>query len=412
MEILLKDLLKETIEVKVSSRKFFCGVSLITGTSIGAAALALPVVSSGLGFWGTLCSFFICWLVMYYAGLMVGEVSIHCGSEKSFISMTEYTLGRKFRYPIGFAYLILLYSLLAAYFRGGADLIHSILDITKILPPMSIVEAIPFVLVTFIIVYRGAGLIDLLNRIMVIGLVVSFFTLIISCFYVVNLDFNIIRKDFNASLMLQLLPVIITAFGYQVVIPSVRHYLEDNVNLLPRIILVGSLIPFILYFIWSILIYKALPYSGVYSIESLGSSAHPAVDLPLFLYNIYNQPLITNSISSFAFFALTSSILGIAISLFDFLADRLLYAKHNFNRITVVILTVIPPALFSFFYPEGFMMALSLAGIFVAILNGILPVLMIFKLRRKKGIPNSFYDYAAMLFVLLISCILLMSGFF
>ena len=317
-----------------------------------------------------------------------------------------------FRYPIGFAYLILLYSLLAAYFRGGADLIHSILDITKILPPMSIVEAIPFVLVTFIIVYRGAGLIDLLNRIMVIGLVVSFFTLIISCFYVVNLDFNIIRKDFNASLMLQLLPVIITAFGYQVVIPSVRHYLEDNVNLLPRIILVGSLIPFILYFIWSILIYKALPYSGVYSIESLGSSAHPAVDLPLFLYNIYNQPLITNSISSFAFFALTSSILGIAISLFDFLADRLLYAKHNFNRITVVILTVIPPALFSYFYPEGFMMALSLAGIFVAILNGILPVLMIFKLRRKKGIPNSFYDYAAMLFVLLISCILLMSGFF
>ena len=395
----------------MSSRKFFCGVSLITGTSIGAAALALPIVSSGLGFWGTLYSFFICWLVMYLAGLMVAEVSAHCGSEKSFISMAEYTLGKKSRYPIGFAYLILLYSLLAAYFRGGADLIHSILDITKIVPPMTIIETMPFVLITFIIVYSGAGLIDLLNRIMVVGLVTSFFILIISCFYVVDWDLNIANKDFNFSLMLQLLPVIITAFGYQVVIPSVRHYLEDDVNLLPRIILVGSLIPFALYFVWSILIYVALPYTGVYSINALGVSAHPAIDLPLFLYNIYNQPLITNSISSFAFFALTSSILGIAISLFDFLADRLLYTKHNFNRITVVIFTVIPPALFSYFYPEGFMMALSLAGIFVAILNGILPVLMVYKLRTKEGVSNSVFDYMAMVFVLLISCVLLMSSF-
>lgn len=394
----------------MSSKKFLAGTALVAGTSIGAAALALPIVSSGLGVMGTFFSFLLCWYVMYLAGLMVLEVSMETGSEKSFISMAEYTLGKGYKWPIVILYLILLYSLLAAYFRGGADLIHGLFSFMSILNIPDVVESIPFIIVTFFVVYSGTNFVDRLNRVMVFGLVLSFLVLVISCLSVMNFKHNIQHFSGDFDLSLKLLPVIITAFGYQVVIPSIRHYLADTPQILPKVIFFGSIIPFFLYFVWTLLIYMSLPSFGEFGIDKLRLSMQPAIDLPLFLENIYHYSIITYSINAFAFFALSSSLLGIAISLFDFLADKLVYSSLNIDRYKVVILTILPPSIFAFLYPQGFMLALSFAGVFVAILNGILPVLMCYKLRKKIGKEILIKDFLAMFLVSLVSIFLLISA--
>lgn len=390
-------------------KKLFSGVSLVAGTSIGAAALALPVVSSGLGLYGTFVIFLLCWLVMYFAGIMVLEVSMSCGSEKSFISMTQYTLGEKFKWSIAVLYSVLLYSLLAAYFRGGADLVHAIITIFSDANIPTFYESLPYIFLTTFILYKGVEFIDYYNKFMVFGLVVSFLILVLSCVTAIDLKSDIPNNIFTANNLIKFLPVVITAFGYQVVIPSIRHYLSDVPEILPKVIFYGSLMPFVLYMIWSLLIYFALPYSGSFSILSLQNSAQPAVDLPLYLNNIFKSKIITNAISCFEFFALTSSVFGVAISLFDFLADRLMYASHTCSRKIVIALTIVPPALFALFYPEGFMLALSFAGIFVAILNGILPVVMLYKLRLKQNKKISSYDFITMLLVMIVSILLLLN---
>ena len=394
----------------MSSKKFLAGTALVAGTSIGAAALALPVISSGLGIMGTFFAFLVCWYVMYLAGLMVLEVSMETGSEKSFISMAEYTLGKSYKWPIVILYLTLLYSLLAAYFRGGADLIHGLFSLMNILNVPDVIESIPFIIITFLVVYSGTRFVDRLNRIMVFGLVLSFVVLVISCLSVVDYKQNIDHFSGSFDLSLKLLPVIITAFGYQVVIPSIRHYLADTPKILPKVILCGSLIPFILYFVWALLIYMSLPSSGEFGIDKLRLSMQPAIDLPLFLENIYHYSVITYSINAFAFFALSSSVLGIAISLFDFLADKLVYSSLNIARYKVAILTLLPPAIFAFLYPQGFMLALSFAGVFVAILNGIMPVLMCYSLRKTLNREIMLKDYLAMFIVSFVSILLLISA--
>ncbi|MEE3003284.1 MAG: aromatic amino acid transport family protein [Pseudomonadota bacterium] len=392
------------------SEKFFGGISLVTGTSIGAAALALPVVASSLGVLGTFFCFLLCWAVMYFAGLMVLEVSVACGSEKSFISMAQQTLGDSYKWLITFLYLILLYSLLGAYFSGGADLVHSFFRLFKYDNSISyFIEILPFVLVTSLVMCAGKRSLDYLNRAMVIGILVTFFMLLISLLRFVDFENIRYNLDLGSIGTLKLLPVIITAFGYQVVIPSLRNYLADDVKVLPKVILIGSLIPFFLYLFWSILIYLLLPLSGDFSITSLKAGLSPIDDLPYYLNHIYKSKIMTNCLNLFSFFALSSSVLGIAVSLFDFLADRLMYGYLKFTRMAIIFLTLFPPFIFTLFYPQGFIFALSFAGFFVAILNGIIPVMMFYKHRIKNDIAISYTEYGSMLLVTLVSLAILLA---
>ena len=391
------------------NKKLIGGVFFIAGTSIGAAALALPIAASALGFFGTFFAFFISWQVMYSAGLMVLEVSLACKEEHSFISMTEFTLGPSYKWPIAIAYSILLYSLLAAYFTGGADLAKAFFSAVGFSNLPLIVDTMPFMLVTALVVFLGAKYIDYLNRVMVTGLILSFLLLLFLLLSNADFNFNISKQQFKFSSFVAMMPMIITAFGYQVVIPSVRHYLAKNVELLPKVIFLGSAIPFVLYFIWSVVIFMVLPATGTYSISSLVQSSQPATDLPLFLSALFNIKILTVATSLFAFFALSSSILGIAFSLFDFLADKLIYGKNQLSKSSVLMITLFPPALFSVFYPDGFILALSFAGIFVAILNGILPVIMLYKLRVATAKKITMRDYFAMFFVVVVSILLILS---
>ena len=147
--------------------KMLGGILLVAGTSIGAAALALPIVTSNLGIMGAFGAFLFSWLIMYFAGMLVLDVSLACKKVDSFISMTQQTLGKQCHLPVAILYITLLYALLAAYFRGGADLVHSIDMMQQVTLPHWC-EPLPLVFVTAVAVYRGADWVDGLNRLLVL----------------------------------------------------------------------------------------------------------------------------------------------------------------------------------------------------------------------------------------------------
>ena len=49
----------------------------------------------------------------------------------------------------------------------------------------------------------------------------------------------------------------------------------------------------------------------------------------------------------------------------------------------LAVITFLPPLSYAWFYPSGFLLALGYAGVFVAILHGILPVMMVWSSRNK-----------------------------
>ena len=82
--------------------------------------------------------------------------------------------------------------------------------------------------------------------------------------------------------------------------------------------------------------------------------------------------------------SLVSSYIGILLSLFHFIQDGLKLTNRMGHRIVLTLITLAPPWLFGQYYPHGFLIALTYAGLFVCILNVVLPVVMVSLLRYRK----------------------------
>ncbi len=83
---------------------------------------------------------------------------------------------------------------------------------------------------------------------------------------------------------------------------------------------------------------------------------------------------------AFAFFAIMTSFLSVALSFVDFLADGLKIKKTPVGKLILATLVLGPPFLCAMIYPTIFLIALNIAGGFGAvILFGILPALMVWK---------------------------------
>jgi tyrosine-specific transport protein len=87
---------------------------------------------------------------------------------------------------------------------------------------------------------------------------------------------------------------------------------------------------------------------------------------------------------SFAFFAITTSFLGVALGLMDFLADGLRLNKRGLKRLLLASITFLPPLVMAITYPSGFLKALGYAGgIGCSLLLGFLPTLLAWISRKQ-----------------------------
>ena len=85
----------------------------------------------------------------------------------------------------------------------------------------------------------------------------------------------------------------------------------------------------------------------------------------------------------FAALALATSFLGVALGLFDFLADFFKLPSTVLGRLHTGMITFVPPLLFALFYPKGFIFALGFAAIALSILSLLLPALLVRQTRKQ-----------------------------
>lgn len=354
-------------------RRVVGAILLVAGTCVGAVTLALPVSIAPLGFLTTLGVFCAFWLMMWLSGLMVLEANLRLPESSSFISMARATLGRPGEWLSWCCYLLLLYSLLAAYLSGGGDLLLGLAQTRFQTTLPSWQAALPWVIVIAILLYRGIHDVAMINRVLVGGLIITF--VILAVMMSMHLQFTRLAWT-PPTHILPALPILITAFGYQVIIPSLRKYLRGDVHKLRQSIFWGSLLPLLVYIIWATDVFGVIPLHGSGSLAALNAAGQPARDLPQIIVAVTEHAGLLTVVQALIFFALASSFLGIALSLFDFLSDGVPMPNNRFGRLFLALLTILPPWIYAAVYPKGFVIALSYAGIFVAVLNGILPAAM------------------------------------
>jgi len=365
--------------------KTFGSSLLIAGTCIGAGMLALPIATAQAGFFLSIGLLLVCWGTMWLTGLYVLEANLGLPDNANFISMARHTLGRGGEVVAWITYLLLLYSLMAAYLTAGGDIFYSAVKEQFVHLP-SWVGPIPWVTVVASIVYFGVRTVDGLNRLLMLGLVLAYILLVASTTAHIHPDHF---KMGEVGHLFLALPVLMAAFGYHVIVPSLRHYLQGHVPRLAFAIFLGCLLSLIVYFLWELVIFGTLPMGGQDGLMAIAKSGHPATKLTSALANLTKSPWLVTVVEFFIFFAIASSFVGISVSLFDFLSDGLGITKSRVGRLGLAFLTFLPPLFYAWFFPRGFVLAISYAGVFVAILHGILPASMVW-VGRKRGFSGRY----------------------
>ena len=364
-----------------SSKKILGGVLLTTGSCIGAGMLALPIITGIAGFFPSLLVLFMAWGFMTFTALLLLEMNSSFSSDANIVSMAKKSLGRVGKWVSWVLYLFLFYSLLVAYVSGSGIVFSTMFPHFHSQRILSLI----FTLFFGFFVYLGTRPTDLLNRLLMVGLIVSYFGMIFSGLSKVHGSYLLHAEP---KYLLLSLPILVVSFGFHNMIPTLKTYLDHNIKDMKKVILWGSLLVLLVYLAWMFLVMGVIPFSGkegIWKIYEQKKEASTAISFAL------GGSFVAKFAKAFAFFAIVTSFLAQSLSLLHFLADGLQKKIDARNGKYLVVLTLAPPLFFAFYNPSVFTEALSFAGGFCAvILFGILPILMTVKARYQKKIATSY----------------------
>lgn len=364
------------------------GILLITGTSIGAGMLGLPIAAAQLGFWGAVVLLLVCWVMTLACAFLILEVNLWLPQQNNLISMARATLGPAGQVVAWITYLLLLYSLLCAYIAGGSDLLHNLSGMTGFSLP-SWTAAILFTFLFGIIVYLGIKSVDRANRVL---MAIKFSTLFILVFflfpYISSARLNM--SDFSNITSVSAITITAAAFGWATLIPSLRAYFSHDLKTMKTAIIIGSIIPLICYIAWDAAIMGVIPLSGNNSLDSILHSTNSTSELVNTLSGTVNNSSIAFFSKFFSSVCVLTSFLGVALCLTDFLADGLQMEKKGTNNIIIHLITFLPALGIAIFFPNMFIKALEYAGIYATILLIFLPAWMAWSGRYNKKISKGF----------------------
>lgn len=364
--------------------KLFGGVLLVSGTCIGAGMLALPVSTAAGGFYWTTSFFIGIWLMMTLSAFFMLEVALWHQEETNLISMAHQTLGRWAEVVAWLVYVCFLYSLMTAYTAGGTDIAASVLEPLGV--PLWLIKPL-FVGFFASVVYFGAHSVDLVNRGFMMGLVIAYFGLAILGISEVQPHYF---QDGQGKYLIAAMPLMVTSFGFHLLIPSLKTYFNNDVKRLRLSIFLGSLVPLFVYLIWEFIVLGVIPTQGDNGLIDMLNKQQPVSLLISQLSTVVESKWVGGFAKVFTFFAIISSFIGVSLGLFDFFADGLSIQKSTKGRLLLVSLTFGPPALLAWSSKEGFLIALSYAGVFAAILLVIYPALMTYVGRYKRQLVREY----------------------
>ena len=344
------------------------GTLLISATTIGVGMLGLPVATGPGGFMPATFIYLLTWFFMLCTGLLLLEVCTWMPNEANLITMTHRLLG-----PVGKAvcwvvYLFFFFTAMIAHISAGGSTLADILVGWGFAMPQWL-SMIVYVLVFAPVVYLGTRMVDRFNLGMMSAVLLTYVMFIV--FSVKHVELNLLTYV-NWSQAWPALPVLFTAFTYQLIIPTLMTYMNRDVKKVRLSIILGSSIPLAVYLVWELLILGIIPVGDLSLAKQQGQTAV----MPL--KELLNNPWIFKIGSYFAFFALTTSYVALALAFIDFLADGLKVKKEGKRKLALCMAVFVPPTVIALIYPGIFITALEYAGgISCALLFGLLPPVMV-----------------------------------
>ncbi|MEH2140465.1 amino acid permease [Nostoc sp.] len=356
--------------------------ALIAGTTVGAGILALPAVTLPSGIVPSTSGLIAVWLYALVSGLLVADVTLNTMRTEGrasigFMGVVEKILGKLGARLTGGAYLFMHYALLVAYItEGGEILAYAAAKIggVQILPTW--VGTTTFTLLFGGIMYLGREkFIEKLNSAFVGIVIVSFLGLL----------FFASRRIQSTQLLFQnwsalgsAISVMSVALFFQNVVPLVVTQLEGDVRKIRQSILMGSVIPLIMFLAWNAVILGSVTPDILHGT----SDGRTVLVDPLQILRAGGAgEWLGVLVSIFSEFAIATSFIGFVYGLLDLFKDIFSITQGKFSsRLPLYSLVLFPPMTLGTLNPSIFFTALDYTGTFsVSVLGGIIPALMSWK---------------------------------
>lgn len=340
---------------------------MLAGTAVGAGMLAIPVETSQIGF---MTSFWVTigvWLYMLLTGLILMKVSVAMKGNGSFLEMAGKYLPFYGKEIIGFLFVFLYGTLMIGYISAANGIIGSVMGGGVIIQLI-----FPLALLALLSMHRDV-VIPLISK-LTLPMVILFVL-----FYVLGAKYvqpaNLMKS--NLSSFYIVIPVLFGAFGYHNIVPTLCRYLRYDTREITFAILFGSFIPCLVYLLWQGLIL------GILDSTMLEVAKQKGVPAVVMLGKITGNSYFGILGTCFAFFAILTSVLGVGISLVDFLPVK--------SKRVSVSLTVLVPFAITLCFSGIFFAAQRFAGGFgEALLNGMIPVALYYFYQKaeKENVDN------------------------
>lgn len=354
---------------------------IVAGTTIGAGMLAMPLTSAGIGFSFTVVLLVSLWLLLCFTALLFVEAYQTVDSDAGLGTLAEKYYGTFGRVVSTAVLIIFLYAILSAYVSGGSSILGGLLPTIVDAETTTKIAGVIFTVVFGSFIVVGTTSVDAVNRVIFATKILAFILVLGLLLPKVTVD-HLLATPINNALLISAMPIFFTSFGFHGSIPSLNKYLEGNVKALRISIVVGTAIPLIAYILWQLATHGVLSQTEFMEILERDPTLNGLAEAA---HHITGSSIVGIVVRLFSALALITSFLGVALGLFEALEDLLKRVNISAGRKSLGLLTFLPPMLFAFFYPQGFITALGYAGQMFAFYAVVLPIAMVWRLRSQNA---------------------------
>jgi len=347
-------------------------VATLVGTIIGAGVLAIPYAIQKAGFLTGLLNLVILSVAVIFLYLYLGEVVLRTKRNYQLPGYAEHYLGKKGKIAMTFTMTFVIYGALTAYMIGVGRSLAAIFGMQNSITILGaaisadLFFGLLFAAFASAIVYLGLAFIrksELLMSAIVVTIII-----LICAFIFLKIDISNLAS-FNLTKLFVPYGVILFALAGSVAIPEMKEELIENKKLLRKAIIVGTLIPVVLYTLFSLVVVGVCG-SSTSEVATIYLGKHFGVIMKIFG-------------NLFAIFAMSTSFLTLGLGLkevynYDYKIKKCL--SWALACLAPVILFLL---VFFFIREEIFYKTIDLAGGVAMTIEGILLVIMFNRAKRR-----------------------------
>ncbi|MDR0625073.1 MAG: hypothetical protein LBF72_01305 [Holosporales bacterium] len=345
---------------------------IVAGTCIGAGVIALPLTLATLGILWSFALMLCVWIVTYYSALINLELVLQAKKPLNIGKLGMLYSGRVAS-VIGTSTLNgLMFALMAAYIYGIASLVCNLTPALS--QKMITIAAAAFAYLFLILPVQK---VDAANRVLFTCMLVVAGILVFALASSVNFSkVNLISSQIDRlPSWIGVSPVIFTSFGFQVLFHTLSEYCDMNAKVLKKVFFVGSLIPLIIYSIWTCsVLYVIYTNDSAFYLNIVQGKVEIG-KLIQKLSAISNAKYLQGVVWVVSFLAVITSTIGVGLGLCDSLKQ---YIGAERTKAAAAI-AIVPPCLIALAVPNAFIALLGCAGMILSVLAILLPLYLLVK---------------------------------